>query len=1089
MNTKHSPTQTRHGTHSAAKTTCMLIAAVILCELAVSEALGQDPCQDVFKKCSACVDLLAQDSRTGLSRNNKGTCEVTDNYFNKATDRYASEQLKACQRCLDQTPLSGATEEKKRLPIIFLPGVAGTILSSGSPMPILSPGDAELWPLAPRGDRADLALEPDGVKSARSARIVVGDVLRRSGMNFYGGFIESLKSLGYTEGTDLLTFPYDWRYSNDVHFARLDQVIQNALSQSGKQKVILIAHSMGGVVARAYVYSSPERAAKVDSFITMGTPYGGATKVYYGVVNGYQFGNDTVRQELMKILMQNYASAYQLLPQQPFVYDMSQGERLVSLDEANTIRYKWFTDARLSFIRDSYTETAGNERFFNPGLLQLAKQFMSGAVDANGNPKPLPGGVKQYAIIGTGVSTLSAYKLEDWKPGTFFAGSYLELGNGRKVVMNPVSGDGDGTVPLWSLETPVATRTYYIPYKSGFITDESSAHGDLPANKTVQSIVAQIIQNSSPDASKYPRPQQYMNKPMTPGKVLEPIVEFELHSDAHLRITHASGKALGFNNAGGIDETLPGTFLAMDGLEYASLAEIDIPVTATVTGIREGKFTLDVKVKRPGGSTTQVSYQEVAVKNGTVAQVTLIPSRLPAPPMSVMTDGKTTMVSAAGGSGTSTGPMPSTGNPPVAGGVDDLSGLWTDDTRGGGIYRLRQIGSKLYWGVDAVSKGSFANVYHGEISGNAINGEWVDVPGSPTLSGGRMTLRIESNCKLVKTSSSNHYGAQFWVKQGSNCDVVGVVQKVVPTGVENPKVAIAENAKSATQVRPADTTAASTRTRTDQPKVEEIPDEVVATSRPPTRSRPANTTAASTRTRTDQLKVEEIPETSINQPQHAGDIDPFTAKPRTAQPQGDINPITGKPRTARPQVEEIPEEAVRPNRARTGENPGSVIGTAQQPSTQRQPIGERWILESATVSPENPRVTWPDGTWTYSAESSSAHYSIYNGGIQADFQWTPPPQQIDSNGFTVSLSVQATDGTGGRITMGISVSGSGLNSDTPNDEEHRSASASADKMAGRPSANAQKSVTFKPIPNTNEIEVRVHMGWAVTFTYKYRRVQ
>jgi hypothetical protein len=278
----------------------------------------------------------------------------------------------------------------------------------------------------------------------------------------------------------------------------------------------------------------------------------------------------------------------------------------------------------------------------------------------------------------------------------------------------------------------------------------------------------------------------------------------------------------------------------------------------------------------------------------------------------------------------------------------------------------------------------------------------------------------------------------------------------------------------------------------NRPEVEEIPDEALKN------ASEAGNILAGVHKGVDRPEVEEIPETSIKRPQPTANIN-RTGHQRTARPEVEEIPETsikrppagntnrgGNRRTAQAQLEEIPEEVVRPGEPRTEERQAPRDTTPKQ---SRQPAGERWILESATVNPENPRVTWPDGTWTYSAESSSAHYSIYNGGLQADFQWTPPPQQIDSNGFTVSLSVRATDGTGGRITMGMSVSGSGLNSDTPNDAEHRGASASADKTAGRPSASAEKSVTFRPIPNTNEIEVRLAMGWAVTFTYKYRRAQ
>lgn len=699
MSVKDSQRQTGELIHLAAREAWLFAAILILCALTALDALGQtsqQDCLEKFKNCSECqLDTFQGRNLTGVTVTNGG-CVATDNYGRKATDAGASDNLKACQRCLGSV---GTPQDTKHVPIIFLPGVAGSMLSSGN---------SEVWPLAPVGDRADLALEPDGVTSATRANIVVGDVLRRSPkMNFYGSFIEFLKSLDYKDSIDLYLLPYDWRLSNDAHYNRLDQLIQTALSSSGKQKVILIAHSMGGVIARGYVYSSPERAAKVESFITMGTPYWGAPKVYYGVVNGYQFGNDTVRQPLMKILMQNYLAGYQLLPQIPFINDTA-SNRTLSQDEANSIRYKWFTRVHYSFI-DQYDSTTGNECFFNPTLLGQAKQFYS-AVGTKDNPKPLPGGVKQYVIIGTGVSTLGSYNLEDWKPGALpiwpFTGTYLEIGqncgvNCRKVVLRPRSEDGDGTVALWGLETAAATSTYYVPYVSGFISDESTGHADLPANKTVQSIVAQILKNAPPDPNQYPKPQQYMGIPITPGKELESLASFELHSDAHLRISHSSGKTLGFTNEGLIDESLPGTFLSMDDSEYASFADINVPLQVSVTGIRDGKFTLDVNIKRAGSSATQFSYREVPVRKGTVAQVTLTPSQVSAPPpLLVTTDGMTTTIPASssaggavapqGGAGGTPQPVPVRPWPPSSGGI---GGTWTAPT--GEVIELIQNGNRI----------------------------------------------------------------------------------------------------------------------------------------------------------------------------------------------------------------------------------------------------------------------------------------------------------------------------------------------------------------------------------------------------------
>jgi hypothetical protein len=136
-----------------------------------------------------------------------------------------------------------------------------------------------------------------------------------------------------------------------------------------------------------------------------------------------------------------------------------------------------------------------------------------------------------------------------------------------------------------------------------------------------------------------------------------------------------------------------------------------------------------------------------------------------------------------------------------------------------------------------------------------------------------------------------------------------------------------------------------------------------------------------------------------------------------------------------------------------------------------------WTLVSVTASPQT-----PSQGWNYNTQSSSAHMAIYNGD-QADFQWTQPPQQFNSSGFTISLSVTGKPVQNSGISALIGVSGSGLTSDTPDGEQ----SANAKALNGS-SATAQKSVTFKPASNSSDIEVKIVLMWgSVSFIYKYRR--
>jgi protein gp37 len=102
----------------------------------------------------------------------------------------------------------------------------------------------------------------------------------------------------------------------------------------------------------------------------------------------------------------------------------------------------------------------------------------------------------------------------------------------------------------------------------------------------------------------------------------------------------------------------------------------------------------------------------------------------------------------------------------------DLSGVWRDDV--GGQYILRQSGNTLVWWDDR--RPTVMNVFFGTISGSTIAGRWLDLPGGQLLSEGSITLRIESNDRLVKTGSSIAYGGTVLTRIGGSSGDACVIQ-------------------------------------------------------------------------------------------------------------------------------------------------------------------------------------------------------------------------------------------------------------------------------------------------------------------------
>ena len=80
-------------------------------------------------------------------------------------------------------------------------------------------------------------------------------------------------------------YAWDWRKSPEEAIAGLDALVDR-VRQPGR-KVVLMAHSMGGLVTRLYV-GDQTRADKVSRVLTAGTPYFGSPKALFPFVYGVE---------------------------------------------------------------------------------------------------------------------------------------------------------------------------------------------------------------------------------------------------------------------------------------------------------------------------------------------------------------------------------------------------------------------------------------------------------------------------------------------------------------------------------------------------------------------------------------------------------------------------------------------------------------------------------------------------------------------------------------------------------------------------------------------------------------------------------
>lgn len=224
--------------------------------------------------------------------------------------------------------------------IILLPGIMGSALAKdGKSIWDVGVGALSRALFSLGGSVQDLALSSD---ASTGDQVTPTHLLANVHMipylwkiDGYSGLVEFIRSkFEVTTGENFFEFPYDWRLDNRISAQRLSSVAKEGLekwrSHYPDARLILITHSMGGLVAR-YFLEALGGWRDTKMLITLGTPHRGSVKALDFLVNGLskKFGPVTLL-DLTKFV-RSCPSVYQLLPIYPCVGETE--EDLKRIDE------------------------------------------------------------------------------------------------------------------------------------------------------------------------------------------------------------------------------------------------------------------------------------------------------------------------------------------------------------------------------------------------------------------------------------------------------------------------------------------------------------------------------------------------------------------------------------------------------------------------------------------------------------------------------------------------------------------------------------------------------------------------------------
>jgi len=345
--------------------------------------------------------------------------------------------------------------------VVVLPGITGSVLRNDG-REVWGLSAATIWSgLRTRGGSLqDLRLDgfdSDKVVADRlmpDAHLVPG-LVKIDGYSALGNMIRN--SFEVVTGANYLEFPYDWRLDNRVAAHHLSEVVRTALGQwrnhSGNPdaRVILLAHSMGGLVARYYLeVLDGWRDCRV--LITFGTPFRGALNALDYLANGYK----KLVVDLTEV-MRTFPSVHQLLP----IYKALRiGDEFVRVAETGRVPgvNPALAEDGLAFHREIEAKVAvhrNNDDYQRNGYVVV----------------PVVGihqKTQQSALLADG-RVIVTRDLPDW--------------------IDPALGDGDGTVPRASaipIELSGAFRDSYI----------AERHGSLHCNRTVLTDIRARLEQS-----------------------------------------------------------------------------------------------------------------------------------------------------------------------------------------------------------------------------------------------------------------------------------------------------------------------------------------------------------------------------------------------------------------------------------------------------------------------------------------------------------------------------------------------------------------------------------------------------------------
>ncbi|MBI2438989.1 MAG: hypothetical protein HYV45_00055 [Candidatus Moranbacteria bacterium] len=331
--------------------------------------------------------------------------------------------------------------------VLFLPGLEASRLYVDDTLGT----ENQLWEPNREADVENLFLRSDG-KSTND--IYTRDVIDEKNVlpigqgNIYKSFLNDLaawKSDKYIR--DYTAIPYDWRFSFDDildggkkdgenisytdpdHEEYIISELKRLAENSNTGKVTIIAHSNGGLLAKALIkkLDDSEASRLIDNLVLVAVPQVGTPQAIGALLHGYDQGlpfdwfSSILSLDTARTLANNMPSAYPLLPSHAYFLGEGSSVRtpVIRFDDGmltdewiDTFGHKIDSEDELKdFLLSTYGKVpADSENTTKPSTVN--SDLLSYGMDTHRSLDTfvIPGSIRVYQIAGTGEETLSSIR-------------------------------------------------------------------------------------------------------------------------------------------------------------------------------------------------------------------------------------------------------------------------------------------------------------------------------------------------------------------------------------------------------------------------------------------------------------------------------------------------------------------------------------------------------------------------------------------------------------------------------------------------------------------------------------------------------